>query len=141
DRCRPRGRPARRGVTPPRGVAPRAAKGAPKSPPPPQKPPPTPKGPRLPRLSTKGARRVRHCLPPATPLQCPPFAPGRRRGRLMVSQERFTVSTTGPRDMHDLTRRVAEVVARSEVRTGVAHIFHLGSTAAVGLIEFEPGLP
>ena len=58
----------------------------------------------------------------------------------MVSQERFTVTTRGPRDMHDLTRRVAEVVARSEVRTGVAHIFHLGSTAAVGLIEFEPGL-
>ena len=58
----------------------------------------------------------------------------------MVSQERFTVTTRGPRDMHDLTRRVAEVVARSEVRTGVAHVSHLGSTAAVGLIEFEPGL-
>jgi secondary thiamine-phosphate synthase enzyme len=58
----------------------------------------------------------------------------------MVSQERFTVPTQGPRDMHDLTRRVAEVVARSEVRTGVAHVFHLGSTAAIGIIEFEPGL-
>jgi secondary thiamine-phosphate synthase enzyme len=58
----------------------------------------------------------------------------------MVSRERFTVATRGPRDMHDLTARVADVVARSEVRTGVAHVFHLGSTAAVGLIEFEPGL-
>ena len=58
----------------------------------------------------------------------------------MVSQERFTVSTRGPRDMHDLTARVAAVVARSEVRAGLAHVFHLGSTAAVGLIEFEPGL-
>jgi secondary thiamine-phosphate synthase enzyme len=58
----------------------------------------------------------------------------------MVSQERFSISTHGPRDMHDLTRRVADVVARSEVRTGVAHVFHLGSTAAVGIIEFEPGL-
>src|SRR5688500_13574805 len=58
----------------------------------------------------------------------------------MVSQERSSVSTHGPRDMHDLTARVAEVVARSEVRTGVAHVFHLGSTAAVGIIEFEPGL-
>jgi thiamine phosphate synthase YjbQ (UPF0047 family) len=31
-------------------------------------------------------------------------------------------------------------VARSEVRTGVVHLFNVGSTAAVGTIEFEPGL-
>jgi len=42
--------------------------------------------------------------------------------------------------MHDLTDAVAEVVARSRIRTGVAHVTHLGSTGAVGLIEFEPGL-
>jgi secondary thiamine-phosphate synthase enzyme len=32
------------------------------------------------------------------------------------------------------------VVARSGVQTGVAHVFCVGSTAAVGAIEFEPGL-
>jgi secondary thiamine-phosphate synthase enzyme len=42
--------------------------------------------------------------------------------------------------MHDLTEQVAAVVARSKVRTGVVHVFAVGSTAAVSVIEFEPGL-
>jgi len=58
----------------------------------------------------------------------------------MVFQEQLTVSTHGHGDMHDLTERVAAAVARSKVRTGIAHIFNVGSTAAVGTIEFEPGL-
>jgi secondary thiamine-phosphate synthase enzyme len=58
----------------------------------------------------------------------------------MIHQERFTVSTTGHRDMHDLTEQVAEIVARSGIRTGVVHVFNVGSTAGVGTIEFEPGL-
>ena len=58
----------------------------------------------------------------------------------MVVQEQFTVSTRGHGDMHDLTERVTAVVARSKVHTGVAHVFTVGSTAAVGTIEFEPGL-
>ena len=58
----------------------------------------------------------------------------------MVFQEQLAVSTHGHGDMHDLTEQVAAVVARSKVRTGVAHVFNVGSTAAVGMIEFEPGL-
>ena len=58
----------------------------------------------------------------------------------MVFQERLSVTTRGHGDMYDLTERVAAVVARSKVRTGIAHVFNLGSTAAVGTIEFEPGL-
>ena len=58
----------------------------------------------------------------------------------MVKQEQFTVSTSGHGDMHDLTMRVAEIVARSKIRTGIVHVFNVGSTAAVGTIEFEPGL-
>lgn len=42
--------------------------------------------------------------------------------------------------MHDLTARVARVVGDSGVRQGVAHLFVIGSTAALGTIEFEPGL-
>jgi secondary thiamine-phosphate synthase enzyme len=42
--------------------------------------------------------------------------------------------------MNDLTEKVAEVVRESRVRCGVAHIFNVGSTGAVGTIEFEPGL-
>ena len=58
----------------------------------------------------------------------------------MVFQEQLTVSTRGHGDMHDLTAQVAAVVARSKVRTGLVHVFNVGSTAAVGIIEFEPGL-
>jgi secondary thiamine-phosphate synthase enzyme len=57
----------------------------------------------------------------------------------MVFQERLTVATRGHGDLHDLTGRVAGIVARSQVRTGIAHVFNVGSTAAVGAIEFEPG--
>jgi secondary thiamine-phosphate synthase enzyme len=58
----------------------------------------------------------------------------------MVFQERLVVSTRGHGDMHDLTAQVAAVVTRSGVRAGVVHVFNVGSTAAVGTIEFEPGL-
>ena len=58
----------------------------------------------------------------------------------MVHQKQITVSTRGPGDMHDLTGEVAAAVAESGVRTGLVHVFNVGSTAAVAAIEFEPGL-
>ncbi|MHB8900428.1 MAG: secondary thiamine-phosphate synthase enzyme YjbQ [Thermoguttaceae bacterium] len=58
----------------------------------------------------------------------------------MVHQETLSIDTHGHRDMHDITDLVAQVMARSAIRTGVAHVFNLGSTGAVGMIEFEPGL-
>lgn len=58
----------------------------------------------------------------------------------MVFQEKFTIDTRGHGDMHDLTEHLTDIVARSKVRTGLASIFQVGSTAAVGTIEFEPGL-
>jgi secondary thiamine-phosphate synthase enzyme len=58
----------------------------------------------------------------------------------MVFQERLTVSTHGHGDMHDLTEQVTAIVARSQMHTGLVHIFNIGSTAAIGAIEFEPGL-
>jgi len=42
--------------------------------------------------------------------------------------------------MHNLTDQVAAVVSSSSIRTGTVNIFNVGSTAAVGTIEFEPGL-
>ena len=42
--------------------------------------------------------------------------------------------------MHDLTAQVQGVVAATRARTGVVHVFAVGSTAAIGVIEFEPGL-
>ncbi len=42
--------------------------------------------------------------------------------------------------MHDISAQVAAVVARSGIETGVANVHVIGSTGAVGTIEFEPGL-
>lgn len=42
--------------------------------------------------------------------------------------------------MHDITGQVARIVEASGIRTGIAHLFNIGSTGALGTIEFEPGL-
>ena len=58
----------------------------------------------------------------------------------MVHQGQIELRTSGQRDMHDITRQVATLTTESGIRTGVAHVFNVGSTAIVGTIEFEPGL-
>lgn len=58
----------------------------------------------------------------------------------MTYQERFTIRTTGHRDLQDITDQVARVVRSSNIKTGIVHVFNVGSTSAVGTIEFEPGL-
>lgn len=42
--------------------------------------------------------------------------------------------------MHDLTEQVAAAVSDSGIRRGIVNVFNVGSTAAIGTIEFEPGL-
>jgi secondary thiamine-phosphate synthase enzyme len=58
----------------------------------------------------------------------------------MTHQEQIAISTKGHGDMHDLTARVSAAVEASGVKTGIVHVFHVGSTASIGAIEFEPGL-
>ena len=58
----------------------------------------------------------------------------------MTRQSKIEVHTAGHRDMQDLTAAVAGAVRASGVTTGTAHVFVVGSTAAVGAIELEPGL-
>jgi len=58
----------------------------------------------------------------------------------MVHQQRFTFQTHGHRHMHDITDEVAAVVKAAGIQTGVAAVFSLGSTSAVSVVEFEPGL-
>ena len=58
----------------------------------------------------------------------------------MVFQQTFTLETRGHRDLHDLNGKIAGIVVAAGITTGTAHIFNVGSTAAVGTIEFEPGL-
>lgn len=58
----------------------------------------------------------------------------------MIHQAQIDLETAGHRDMHDLTSQVAAVVTRSKIQTGTAHVFNVGSTGAIGTLEFEPGL-
>ncbi len=42
--------------------------------------------------------------------------------------------------MQDITPHIASKVADAGIETGTAHVFVIGSTAAIGTIELEPGL-
>jgi secondary thiamine-phosphate synthase enzyme len=58
----------------------------------------------------------------------------------MTHQDQIALHSSGHGDMHDLSAEVQRIVAASKVKLGVAHVFAVGSTAAIGVIEFEPGL-
>src|SRR5688572_2357787 len=58
----------------------------------------------------------------------------------MVHQAEFEIETSGHGHGQDITEHVARLVADSGVRKGTTHVFNVGSTAAIGTIEFEPGL-
>jgi secondary thiamine-phosphate synthase enzyme len=58
----------------------------------------------------------------------------------MIYQREIHLDTTNHREMHDLTDEIAQILSASNVRYGLVHIFNVGSTAAIGTIEFEPGL-
>ncbi|MFO0889152.1 MAG: secondary thiamine-phosphate synthase enzyme YjbQ [Isosphaeraceae bacterium] len=59
----------------------------------------------------------------------------------MVVQKSLARRTRGHRDMHDLTGELEQLVRESGIRQGIASLCNVGSTAALGAIEFEPGLP
>jgi secondary thiamine-phosphate synthase enzyme len=58
----------------------------------------------------------------------------------MTFQKSITTETTGHGHMKDLTAEIADLVSSSGIATGIASVFVVGSTAAVGAIELEPGL-
>ena len=59
---------------------------------------------------------------------------------MVVHQDRISLRTSGHGDMHDITTAVTKIIDRSRITTGTVQIFNVGSTAAIGAIEFEPGL-
>ncbi len=58
----------------------------------------------------------------------------------MVHRQEIVVSTRAHGDMHDLTDSIRTIVSGSGIRNGTVNVFNIGSTAAIGTIEFEPGL-
>jgi len=55
-------------------------------------------------------------------------------------QERITLTTHGEGDIIDITKNLAEIIQRSNVATGLVHVFVPGSTAAITTIEYEDGV-
>lgn len=58
----------------------------------------------------------------------------------MVHQQELSIHTKGHGDMHDLSAEITKIVAHSGIGAGTVNVFNVGSTAAIGAIEFEPGL-
>jgi len=58
----------------------------------------------------------------------------------MVFQKHIQRGTSGHRDMHDLTGELQQIVEQSGIQRGIVCLCNVGSTAALGTIEFEPGL-
>jgi secondary thiamine-phosphate synthase enzyme len=57
----------------------------------------------------------------------------------MIATHTHEISTKGQGDAHDVTGVVAKAVAQSGIRSGIATVFVVGSTASLTTIEFEPG--
>jgi secondary thiamine-phosphate synthase enzyme len=58
----------------------------------------------------------------------------------MIYQREIQLQTSQHGQMHNLTDEIAQVVGESGVRSGLVNIFNVGSTGAIGTIEFESGL-
>ncbi len=58
----------------------------------------------------------------------------------MVCQEEIRLNTQDRHEIHDITARVAEIVQKSGIKTGILNVFNVGSTGAVGSMELERGL-
>lgn len=58
----------------------------------------------------------------------------------MTFQTTLEIATEGHGYMQDLTSELHRLISESGVQTGLAHLFNVGSTGALGAIEFEPGL-
>ena len=58
----------------------------------------------------------------------------------MVATDTHEISTRGQGDVQDLTAIVAKAITGSNLTTGTATVFVVGSTAAITTIEFESGV-
>lgn len=61
-------------------------------------------------------------------------------GIMRVYQEEIVVKTRGEGDIRDISGALKRLVEKSGVGEGVAHLFVVGSTAALTTMEYEPGL-
>jgi secondary thiamine-phosphate synthase enzyme len=58
----------------------------------------------------------------------------------MVFGKSFSVQTRGFSDIVDVTDKVASMINESGLKSGIATVFVVGSTASISTIEYEPAL-
>lgn len=58
---------------------------------------------------------------------------------MTITTHTHTVRTRDQGDAHDVTALAASAVSASKIRSGLAVVFVVGSTAAITMIEFESG--
>lgn len=58
----------------------------------------------------------------------------------MVHQQSIALSTDQHGQMHDLTGEITRIIREAGITTGTANVSNIGSTGAIGCIEFEAGL-
>ena len=61
-------------------------------------------------------------------------------GAMGVESFEFSVELEGYCHLEDITERVQQCLERSGIRNGIACVAVVGSTGAIGTLEFEPGL-
>lgn len=59
---------------------------------------------------------------------------------MTVHADRISFRTSGEGDIPDITEKVERIVSRSGIRTGIVSCSVAGATAALTVIEYEPGL-
>ena len=64
----------------------------------------------------------------------------RKKGKTMVQTETLTISTRGHCQILDITGDVQAAIERSGLTDGTVTVFHIGSTAGMTTLEYEPGL-
>lgn len=58
----------------------------------------------------------------------------------MVHQDEIHVSTSLHGELTRIDGDIERIVQRSGVQAGIVHVFNIGSTGAITMLEFEPGL-
>lgn len=59
---------------------------------------------------------------------------------MIVFQKRIQLNTHGHGHIQNLTETIGRIIEESKIRDGTVTVFNVGSTAAVGTMEYEPGL-
>lgn len=59
---------------------------------------------------------------------------------MKVFNKILSFKTRGELDIIDLTSKIEDIVRESGIKNGIVNVFSVGSTCAISIMEYEPGL-